>query len=582
MDTQDIRDMLDSEEEKQDINEDEESTDESSSNDDDESGKEEEKDEDAGGSGPGQVPHKLPQDVGSTRLAAEVSEPRKLTESNDEAGNEEEKEEDAGGSGPKEGNNNCSSLLSWKNETLYPPTKRRKISNPSPVWKFGGFKKGDEQINIITCGLCGKTFEYKNNSPGNFSNHLKSAHEEEWKKQDEVIKSTQPKMTDFTSKTQVKKYSSDHPKQRRFRRKLVEWVIDSLRPFIIAEDRKFVEVIEIADDKLHVVSANTLASDVNKLYQEYFDKTVEGFKNVSFVTCTTDGGSSQAGRCYINVNVHWIDETTFEMKRKLIQVIRAVSKKAVDYRKVVDDALLEHGLLPKCFIFVTDNENTMAATFDGYEERNGCFAHIESKCSQKALDSSEKLKETRARLRRLAQRSNKSDRFKTFIEQEQLAAGLKPRSIKQEVETRFTATHTMFRSILNDPNERSDEDINMEKVGANINAINTALKRVLDPKKPDQYEEQCVRPEDLDRMIKLIPTLDVLEEGITLLGADLYNTGSSVLPFVVNFKHILEDTDEDVGYIRKFKEVLWREMEERVRNNLNFHILIKASFFDKR
>ena len=83
-------------------------------------------------------------------------------------------------------------------------------------------------------------------------------------------------------------------------------------------------------------------------------------------------------------------------------------------------------------------------------------------------------------------------------------------------------------------------------------------------------------------MIKLIPTLDVLEEGITLLGADLYNTGSSVLPFVVNFKHILEDTDEDVGYIRKFKEVLWREMEERVRNNLNFHILIKASFFDKR
>ena len=68
------------------------------------------------------------------------------------------------------------------------------------------------------------------------------------------------------------------------------------------------------------------------------------------------------------------------MKRKLIQVIRAVSKKAaVDYRKVVDDALVKHDLLPKYFIFVTDNENTMATAFDSYEERNGCFAHMESK-----------------------------------------------------------------------------------------------------------------------------------------------------------------------------------------------------------
>ena len=38
----------------------------------------------------------------------------------------------------------------------------------------------------------------------------------------------------------------------------------------------------IADEKLHVVSAN----------KEYFDKTVEGFKNITFVTFTTDGGSS--------------------------------------------------------------------------------------------------------------------------------------------------------------------------------------------------------------------------------------------------------------------------------------------------
>ena len=66
-----------------------------------------------------------------------------------------------------------------------------------------------------------------------------------------------------------------------------------MRPFIIAEDRRFVEVIEIADEKLHVVSANKEQR-----------KTVEGFKNIPFVTCTTDGDSSQP----ININVHWIDD----------------------------------------------------------------------------------------------------------------------------------------------------------------------------------------------------------------------------------------------------------------------------------
>ena len=38
--------------------------------------------------------------------------------------------------------------------------------------------------------------------------------------------------------------------------------------------------------------------------------------------------------------------------------------------------------------------------------------------------------------------------------------------------------------------------------------------------------------------------------------------------------------DEDVGYIWTFKEVLWCEIEERCRNNLNFHILKKARFFE--
>ena len=61
------------------------------------------------------------------------------------------------------GNNNGSTSSdsnlgypSWKNETLFPPERKRKAT-PSLVWKFGGFKRvGGKLSNMITCGLCGK------------------------------------------------------------------------------------------------------------------------------------------------------------------------------------------------------------------------------------------------------------------------------------------------------------------------------------------------------------------------------------------------------------------------------------------
>ena len=63
-----------------------------------------------------------------------------------------------------------------------------------------------------------------------------------------------------------------------------------------------------------------------------------------------------------------------------------------------------------------------------------------------------------------------------MIKGKQKEEGLKERTVKQEVKTRFTATHTMFRSILNDPNEKKDLPMDEEKVNLNIQALNKAGK----------------------------------------------------------------------------------------------------------
>ena len=39
----------------------------------------------------------------------------------------------------------------------------------------------DHKIECMkTCGLCGKSYKYENNSPGNFGNHIKIEHSEKY------------------------------------------------------------------------------------------------------------------------------------------------------------------------------------------------------------------------------------------------------------------------------------------------------------------------------------------------------------------------------------------------------------------
>ena len=215
----------------------------------------------------------------------------------------------------------------------------------------------------------------------------------------------------------------------------------------------------------------------------------------------------------------------------------------------------------------TDNEKTMEVTFES-EIRNGCFSHIESKACQYALDSSDRLKNTRKKLRKVAKKANKSSKFKSFIEKEQIKRNLKTRTLKQEIKTRFTATHTMARSFMNDPNEKKSEaPIDEGKVMENIEAVNAALKSSV---KKGEYNRLYIDHSDVTVLLNIVPTLDPMEEAITYLGGDKHITASSVLPFLVNFNTFLETNEDDPLYVTKFKSTLKREMIERCVKHLNF------------
>ena len=480
-----------------------------------------------------------------------------------------------------ERNNNKESVqLSWKEDKLFPPDKR---SNVSTVWKHGGFKKDDNGKLIkdkVICSYCGTQLKY-NSSPQSFMNHLKSLHFEKVKDDhddNENSSAGQSKIESFMIKRAEVKYKPNDPRQKRFRSNQTRWIIKHKRPFKIVEDEGYRKMVSDLDPRITVPSGMTISRDILGLFKKHKKLTIEKFKNIDYFTCTTDAGSSLAGHTFVDINVHFLDEN-FKPEKKIVAVVPVVSKTAPDYRAVTEALLDEHGIKEKVFSYTTDNEATMVSCFPK-SVRNGCLAHIESKASEKACDAPKRLKMVRKKFRKVVRKSNKSSKLKAFIKEEQLKRDLKPITLKPEVKTRFTATTIMLKSVLNDPNDKTEEEADREKVFANVEAINTALQRVVKDK--EELETLKITDSDAKVCLNIIPLLDILEESISLLGGELYSTGSCVLPFLVKTLKHVEPDEDDVTYVKTFKEVLKDQLISRTKEHLNFFMLAKASFFDPR
>ena len=159
----------------------------------------------------------------------------------------------------------------------------------------------------------------------------------------------------------------------------------------------------------------------------------------------------------------------------------------------------------------------------------------------------------RKKLRKIVGKSKKFSKFLRQIAVQQNKRGLKERTLKQEIKTRFTSTHTMIRSFLNDPNEKTDEDVNVEKVKLNIEAINKALNICVSK---EQYKNLEITAADIKVLVNVVPLFDSLEEGVALIGGEKYSSGAVTLPFLAKFLDLLNEDETDATYVATFKEVL--------------------------
>ena len=242
---------------------------------------------------------------------------------------------------------------------------------------------------------------------------------------------------------------------------------------------------------------------------------------------------------------------------------------------MVDTVLDKFGIKAKVFMFTTDNEPTMSATFSR-SIRNGCLAHLLSNASKTALRKVTKVRKVRASIRKIALKFNKSNKFKKAVKRMQKETdGISVRSIHQEISTRFTSTYDMFGSVLQAHEGDFDETVAMK----NISVINKALQQTV---RSREFNKLKISDDTKTVMFELYPILSGLEKGVTLMGGEKFGTGSSVLPFLFKFMKLLAPDDEDRGYIANVKKELKKYLKENTATNLNFEGLSCASYLDKR
>ena len=173
---------------------------------------------------------------------------------------------------------------------------------------------------------------------------------------------------------------------------------------------------------------------------------------------------------------------------------------------MVDDILDQFKVKAKCFLFPTDSEPTMGKAFSS-SERNGCLAHLQSNASKKGLRNVPVIRKLRLKIRKVATKFNKSNKFKKKVRK-----NISVRAISQEVKTRFTSTYQMLGSVLHvSPDGDIDEDI----MNKNIKAINQALVETVNTR---EYQSLKISKDSVEVMLNIFPILAALERGISLMG----------------------------------------------------------------
>src|SRR3954471_21612258 len=107
---------------------------------------------------------------------------------------------------------------------------------------------------------------------------------------------------------------------------LVKWIIINQHPFIIIEELKFIDYINILNSDAILISADTIKRKIMDLYTANIDKMQESFQDIlGKISFTLDVWTLPSTKSFLAITAHYIDKG-WKLKNVLVDFIQIFSK----------------------------------------------------------------------------------------------------------------------------------------------------------------------------------------------------------------------------------------------------------------
>lgn len=201
------------------------------------------------------------------------------------------------------------------------------------------------------CCICAATYSgIGKTSTGTLKNHIKTKHPNQYQKCIQTTLNFQ-QINPYTSKENFIKTKV-----------MINWIIMSLQPFSVVEDKFFVEMIKGFDPRYQIPCRKYIKNQIVKKFtkqQQYVKNHIQNVKNK--ISLTTDIWTSENSHTsFLGVTCHYVDE--WNLKHFLLDIIPFhKSHNTENIVEAIKTLLVELGISSKVLGITTDNASVMIA-----------------------------------------------------------------------------------------------------------------------------------------------------------------------------------------------------------------------------
>ena len=228
---------------------------------------------------------------------------------------------------------------------------------------------------------------------------------------------------------------------------LLKLIVKQFHPFRIVEQAEFRELIHNLNPNYVLPSRKTLSNALlDSTYNRVKDKIKANMSQAVACSITTDSWTSAASENYVAITVHYLDENSKLCSALLDCFVFNERHTAENISHEIRRVCQEWEIDNKIVAIVTDNAANMVAAARNLGWQNiPCFAHTLNLIVQNALGE---IRELQVKVKTAVEYFKRSPHALSKLKEVQKQMGLPEQTLKQEVQTRWNSTLTMFESLV--------------------------------------------------------------------------------------------------------------------------------------